>query len=448
MKQIIFFFLVSFFLLVKADHLYSQPKIVDEIVAIVGDKMILESDIEKQYYQAMAQGVKPTDNLRCQILENLLSEKLLLNQAEVDSVEVTDEQVQTQLDERLKYFISQIGSEEKLVKYFNKSIPEIKEDMYDDIRDQLITQKMSQEITGDISATPSEVKAFFNDMPHDSVPYINAKVEINEIVLYPNTSNEAIFKVREKLLALRQRILDGENFATLAVLYSEGPSASKGGDIGWATKADLDPEYAKVAFSLKNGQVSKIVESSFGYHIIQLIDRNGNRVHTRHILMKPEISDSTKESTKERLDSIVQLIRLDSISFAHAAMRYSQDEDTRLNGGQVVNPRTGDTQFELDQFNTQDLYVIKDLKVGEISAPYESTDDKGKTVFKVVQLKSRIDPHRANLKEDYSLLKQMTQQNKHGEVLDNWINEKLKTTYVKIDDRYKNCNFRNKAWLK
>ncbi len=280
------------------------------------------------------------------------------------------------------------------------------------------------------------------------MPYINAKVEVSEIALYPTTSDEAIFKVREKLLALRQRILDGENFATLAVLYSEGPSASRGGDIGWATKAELDPEYAKVAFSLKKGQVSKIVESSFGYHIIQLIERNGDRVHTRHILMKPEISDSSKINTKEKLDSIIQQIRLDSISFAHAAMRYSQDEETRMNGGQLVNPKTGDTQFELDQFNTQDMYVIKDLKVGEISKPYESTDDKGKTVFKVVQLKSRIDPHRANLKEDYSMLKQLTEQHKHSEVVDNWITEKLKTTYVKIDDRYKNCNFHNKGWLK
>jgi peptidyl-prolyl cis-trans isomerase SurA len=448
MKQIFFFFLFSSILLLKVDRLYSQSKIVDEIVAIVGDKMILESDIEKQYYQAMAQGIKPTDDMRCTILENLLSEKLLLNQAEIDSVEVTEEDVQSQLNDRLKYFISQIGSEEKLVKYFNKSIPEIKEDMHDDIRDQLITQKMSQQITENITVTPSEVKAFFNNMPHDSVPYINAKVEVSEIALYPATSDEAIFKVREKLLALRQRILDGENFATLAVLYSEGPSASRGGDIGWATKAELDPEYAKVAFSLKKGQVSKIVESSFGYHIIQLIERNGDRVHTRHILMKPEISDSAKVSTKEKLDSIIQQIRLDSISFTYAAMRYSQDEETRMNGGQLVNPKTGDTQFELDQFNTQDLYVIKDLKVGEISTPYESTDDKGKTVFKVVQLKSRINPHRANLKEDYSMLKQLTEQHKHSEVVDNWITEKLKTTYVKIDDRYKNCNFHNKGWLK
>ena len=448
MKQIFFFFLFSSILLLKVDRLYSQSKIVDEIVAIVGDKMILESDIEKQYYQAMAQGIKPTDDMRCKILENLLSEKLLLNQAEIDSVEVTEEQVQSQLNDRLKYFISQIGSEEKLVQYFNKSIPEIKEDMHDDIRDQLITQKMSQQITENITVTPSEVKAFFNNMPHDSVPYINARVEVSEIALYPTTSDEAIFKVREKLLALRQRILDGENFATLAVLYSEGPSASRGGDIGWATKAELDPEYAKVAFSLKKGQVSKIVESSFGYHIIQLIERNGDRVHTRHILMKPEISDSSKVNTKEKLDSIIQQIRLDSISFTHAAMRYSQDEETRMNGGQLVNPKTGDTQFELDQFNTQDMYVIKDLKVGEISKPYESTDDKGKTVFKVVQLKSRIDPHRANLKEDYSMLKQLTEQHKHSEVVDNWITEKLKTTYVKIDDRYKNCNFHNKGWLK
>ncbi len=448
MKRISFFFLISLILLANVNRLYSQAKIVDEVAAVVGDKMILESDIEKQYYQELAQGVKPTDDLRCQILEGLLSEKLLLNQAEIDSVEVTDEQVQLQLDDRIKYFVNQIGSEEKLVNYFNKTIPEIKEDMYNDVRDMLISNKMSQQITGDITVTPSEVKAYYNSLPRDSVPDINAKVQVNEIVLYPATSEDAIYQVRQKLLALRQRILDGENFATLAVLYSQGPSASRGGDIGWTTKAELDPEYAKAAFSLQKGQVSKIVESGFGYHIIQLIDREGDRVHTRHILMKPEISAEAKQKTMEKLDSIVTKIRLDSLTFHNAALIYSQDENTRMSGGQVVNPQTGDTHFEMSQFNTQDSYVIKDLKVGEISAPYESTDDKGKVVYKVIQLKSRTDAHKANLKEDYSLLQQMTMQYKRGQVVDNWITEKLKTTYVKIDDRYKNCNFRNKGWLK
>ncbi|UCH13994.1 MAG: peptidylprolyl isomerase, partial [Bacteroidales bacterium] len=286
--------LVILFIL-KSAELSSQDKIVDQIVAVVGDKKVLLSDIENQYQQLTAQGVKATSDLRCKIFEELLSQKLLLNQAEVDSIEVTEVEVELQLDQRLKFFINQVGSEENLVQYFNKSILEIKEDMRDAIRDQMLIESMRAEIVGSISVTPSEVKSYYKSLPEDSIPYVNSEVEIDQIVRYPSTSEEAIYEVRQKLLDIRQRIINGERFTTLAVLYSEGPSAPKGGDIGWSNKADLDPEYAKAAFSLKKGAVSKIVKSSFGYHIIELIDRTENRVHTRHILMKPKISIAAKE---------------------------------------------------------------------------------------------------------------------------------------------------------
>ncbi|HJX70694.1 MAG TPA: peptidylprolyl isomerase, partial [Bacteroidales bacterium] len=350
MQRLILIFLLPFMFI----RLSSQPRIIDEIVATVGDKKILYSDIEREYLQVLAQGNDPDPDLRCSILEGLLTQKLMVNQAQVDSIEVTDLQVEMSLDQRMQYFISQIGSEEKLEQYFNKSVIEIKEDNRDAIREQLLTESMRSEIVKDLKITPSEIRAFYRNMPSDSIPYINAQVEVSQILLYPKSSEEAVLDVRERLLALRQRIIDGESFATLAVLYSEDPgTAAKGGDVGYVFKSEVDPEYSKAVTGLKVGQVSRIVESAFGYHIIQLMDRAGDRIHTRHILMRPKISAEEKIKTQERLDSIVTLIRLDSIKFETAAALFSGDKDTRLNGGQMINPQTGNARFELDQFETR-----------------------------------------------------------------------------------------------
>lgn len=422
---------------------------MDEIVATVGDKKILYSDIEREYYQLLAQGSDPDPDLRCNLLEGLLTQKLMVNQAQVDSIEVTDLQVELSLDKRMQYFISQIGSEEKLEEYFNKTILEIKEDNRDAVREQLLTESMRSEIAKDLKITPSEIRAFYRSMPADSIPYINAQVEVSQIVLYPESSAEAVLEVRERLLGLRQRIINGESFATLAVLYSEDPgSAARGGDIGYSFKSEVDPEYAKAAAGLKIGQVSRIVETAFGYHIIQLLDRAGDRIHTRHILMKPKISAEEKRKTQERLDSIITLIRLDSMKFETAAMFFSGDKDTRLNGGQMINPQTGNARFELDQFDTRDYIVINKLSVGEISDSYESVDDKGKVIFKVVKLKSRSNPHVANLKDDYNLFKQLAAASKENEIFMQWISDKIRTTYIKIGDKFRNCDFAMDGWVK
>lgn len=446
MLRILLFLPVLF--LIKNLELAGQEKIIDQVVAVVGDNRILVSDIEKEYYQLLARGYKASDDLRCHLFEEMLAQKLFLNQAVLDSVEVTDVEVDMQLNQRLKFFINQIGSEEKLVEYFSKSILEIKEDMRDAIREQILTERIKADIIGDITATPSEVRSFYRNLPRDSIPYVESEVEISQIVIYPSTSEEAVYEVREKLLSLRQRIVDGEKFATLAVLYSEDGSAPRGGEIGWANKTDLDPEYAKAAFSLKKGAVSKIIKSSFGYHIIQLIDRMEDRVNTRHILIKPNISIEAKEDAKARLDSIVRLIRLDSLTFEQAAMYFSHDKDTRMNGGQVINENTGNTKFELDHFLTRDYLVIKNLDLGEISKAYESVDKHGVTIFKVVLLKSRTNPHVANLKEDYNMLKQMTIVSKQSEIIDNWIKDKIETTYIRLENNYLNCDFRITGWQK
>ncbi|HYW95499.1 MAG TPA: peptidylprolyl isomerase [Bacteroidales bacterium] len=436
--------LASFFITMAAS---AQPKMIDRVVAIVGDYTILQSDIESQYLQMRAQRV-PIPDLKCYIFKSFLEQKLMLDQAKIDSIEVSESTVDAELNNRMQYFINQIGGQDELEAYFGKTILEIKEDFRQSMRDQLITQQMESKITGDIKVTPSEVRRFYNDLDPDSIPTIDAQVEIQQIVAYPSLSEDAIFEVKEKLLELRKRIMEGESFETLAVLYSQGPSAAEGGDIGWSSRGELDPAYAKAAFALKVGGISKIVKSDFGYHIIQLIGRKDDRVHTRHILMKPKVTPDAREKAISRLDSIITFVRKDSTSFENAARYYSQDKNTAMNDGLVVNPQTGSSKFELKQLDTKEYLVVRDLKVGEISDPYEATDENGKTLYKVVRLKSRTNPHKANLDQDYILIQNMALAKKRQDIIEDWIKTKQDDTYIHIDDSFKDCDFIKNGWLK
>jgi peptidyl-prolyl cis-trans isomerase SurA len=307
---------------------------------------------------------------------------------------------------------------------------------------------MRSKITEGFSVTPSDVKAYFKSLPQDSLPYINAEVEYNQILIYPKSSEKAIIDVREQLLKIRERIINGESFATLAVIYSEDGAAVKGGDIGWMAKAELDPEYAKAAFALKKGGISKIVESSFGYHLIQCLDRTEDRIHTRHILLRPKIAPEEKEQSIAKLDSIVRLVRLDSLKFIMAALVHSQDEDSRMSGGQAINPYRGGIRWRMDEFEPTEYAIINNLKVGEISDPYQSMDTKGRLVYKVIWLKTRTNPHVGNLKEDYNLFKERTSQIKQDELVNEWVEEKIKTTYIRLSDKFKQCPFTMEGWLK
>ena len=424
----------------------SQPFILDRVVGIVGDYNVLQSDIENQYLQYTAQGANLPD-MKCLILKDLLEQKLMLNQAKIDSIEVTDGSVETQLEQRMQHFISMIGSREELEEYFNKTILEIKDDFREDIKNQMITQRMHGEITGDIRVTPAEVRSFFNRMPKDSIPYINTKVELQQIVRYPVLSDQAVFVVKERMLNFRRRVTEGESFETLAILYSEDGSASNGGEIGFNSKTELDPEYAKAAFSLKEGQVSKIVESAFGFHLIQLIARRDDRVNTRHILLKPTITSDARKKAIEKLDSLLIFINTDSLTFTDAALYLSEDKNTRLSGGILVNPRTNSSFFELDQLDNKDYLVVRDMNVGDISAAYESIDENGKVIYKIVKLKDRIDPHRANLQQDYSLFQAAALREKEQRIIERWIREKQEETYVRIDNAVKSCAFLENGWL-
>ncbi len=438
--------LICLFLTLSVTFTNGQPFILDRVAAIVGDFMVLQSDIESQYLQYRAQGQNIPD-LKCMIFKELLEEKLLLNQAKIDSIEVSEGSVQVELERRIQHFINMMGSREELEQYFNKSILEIKNDFREPIKNQLITNKMQSEITGDITVTPSEIRAFYNKIPKDSIPNIDSQIEYEQIVIYPVLSEQAVFDVKERMLNLRRRITEGESFETLAILYSEDGSSSLGGEIGFFTKSELDPEYAKIAFSLKEGQVSKIVESAFGFHIIQLIARRDDRVNTRHILMKPAVTSEARNRAIGRLDSIVDFINKDSISFLNAARMYSEDKDTRLSGGLVINPQNNSSWFEYNQLQTNDYLILRDMEAGDISAPFESTDQNGKIMYKIVRLKSRTEPHRANLQQDYHLFKQYALQEKNMKVISKWIQEKQLETYIHIDEALKSCEFLRTGWL-
>lgn len=417
----------------------AQPVIIDRVVAVVGDFHVLQSDIEQAYLQMKMPGNYIPPNARCEIFNQMIEQKLLMAQSKIDSVEVGADQVEMQMESRLDYFISQFGSEEEMESYFEKSIFDIKDDLREAIMEQMITQQVQSSIVEDVSTTPSDVKNYYRTLHEDSIPYINTQVEISQILAYPSYSDEAIFLVKERLLELRKRVMEGEDFGTLAVLYSEGPSASRRGELGFMMRAELDKAYANEAWSLKPGQVSKIVESSFGYHIIQMIERRGDRANTRHILMRPKADANAKQKAIAKLDSIAKDIRSDSLLFSIAAKRFSEDERTNMNGGLIVNPQTQAATFELDQLPTKDYYMIRNMEVGDITDPYESVDHNQKICYKILELKNRTEPHRANLKQDYLLLQNLALQAKNMEVMNQWFLEMKEKTYIRVDKSFRNC---------
>ncbi|MFW5877573.1 MAG: peptidylprolyl isomerase [bacterium] len=427
----------------------AQERIVDRIVAVVGNSIILQSEIESELMQMQAQGYTPDDRSRCELLEDQLIQKLLLNQALIDSVEVSEGDVEMELNRRLQFFIQQIGSRENLENYYNKSILEIKEDFREVVRNQLITGYMQEDIIGSVTVTPSEVRSFYNNLSDDDIPMIPSEVEIRRIVKYPEFSEAENFRVRQRLNEMRQRIINGESFTTMAVLYSEDPgSARRGGELGYMSRTDLVPEFANVAFSLKENSVSPVFETEYGFHIAQLIDRRDDQVNVRHILLKPAASEDAKEEARLYLDSLATVIRTDTLDFRRAAIRFTEDDDTRLSGGLVLNPESGGSRFELDELNPVQYKAVREMKVGEIAGPLESADPQGNIFYKLLYLNSQTPPHQANLNDDYAFLKDMALQQKRQRILDEWIAEQKSQTYIRIDDAYKNCNFTSRDWVK
>ncbi len=428
---------------------FSQNKVIDQVVAVVGKNAILASDIETQYFQYKMQGNLPASgsSLKCQILENLLFQKLLLAQAEIDSVEVTEARVEAEINRRLRHFISQFGSQEKLEEFYDKSIIEIKEEFREIVKDQMLVESVRQQIAQETGITPSEVKSFFRKIPKDSIPLINSEVEISQIVIEPPMSLEEKLKVKERLEGFKTRILDGENFSTLAILYSDDPgSAKKGGELGMFGRGEMYTEFEAVAFSLQDGdELSEIFETDAGFHLVQLIERRGEYVNVRHILLQPKVSPYDLQKAQIKLDSIAALIKNDSISFEDAVKKYS-DDPGKINGGIMVNQITGTSKFEEDQLDPQVLFVINNLKIGEISNPVPMKTFDGKDAYRLLRLDKRTLPHRANLSEDYDRIQNWALEDKKMDIINEWVKNKIRKSYVRINDKYKDCDFQY-GWL-
>jgi len=449
MYRIIFITVLLIFSLVSVNIKAQNDSIIDNVIAVVGNQIILKSEVEEQILQMQARGLLGKGDQKCRIFEDLLFQKLLVVQAGIDSIEVTSKQVDAEIEGRLQTFIQQIGSPEKLEAYFGKSMLEIKEDFKPIVREQLLAQKMRGEITMDIKITPSEVKSFYKSIPKDSLPIINANYEIAQVVVQPKISKAQQDAVKNKLNGLRERILNGESFSTLAVLYSDDKSSAKnGGELSFVNKSDLVKEFASVAFNLEKDEVSEIVETEFGYHIIKLIEKRGNQINARHILLIPQIPSNAKYKAKQKLDSITKLIRLDSITFGLAAFKFSDDEDTRKNEGLMINPYTGTSKFEIKQIEPATNYALKKLDIGEISEPFEAQNQKGKTVFKIIYKKSETKPHTINLKEDYQQVQDMALANKKSLAIKALVEKIQKETYVKIQNDFRKCHFDSPGWIK
>lgn len=442
------FLILVNFLLLNFFAFTQNNKVIDKIIAVVGDKIILKSDIEKQKIQLSMQGYSLSDNIDCRLMDELLLQNLLLYQAQIDSLNVSNAQVEAELERRINYFAQQIGSIDKLEEYYQKTVDEIKNEFKDEVRKQILIEQMRDKITSKVEITPTEVKTYFNSLPQDSLPLINSQLKIAQIVLYPKIPKEAKQEAYNKIKELRERILNGEKFSTLAILYSEDiESAKKGGELGFVNRKDLVTEFAAVAFKLKKGEVSKIVETQFGYHIIQLIERRGERINVRHILITPKVPVKNLLKTENKLDSIADLIEKDSLSFEEAAIKFSEDEESKKNGGILINPYTGTTKFEADQIDPSLFFIVDKLNPGEISKPVIFTDNTGKQAYRILKLLERIPPHKANLNDDYNKIKDAALANKKNNELNNWVNKKINETYIRIDNDYYNCNFLRK-WIK
>ncbi len=437
MKYIINILFLCFYILLSFAE---GPVLLDKVIAVVGDNAILKSDIEVQYQQYLAQGTDLDEAFKCNILDEQLRQKMLLNQAILDSVVISDDEIESEMDRRLRYFISLIGSEKELEEYYNKSIVEIKDDFKEDIKDQLLSNRMQSKVTGGVNITPSEVRRFFNNIPKDSLPYFNAEFEVGQIAIAPKYNKLQKDLAKEKIEGIKKRILNGEDFATMAVIYSEDPgSASNGGELGFTGRGELVPEFEAVAFSIKPGDISDIVETQFGLHIIQLIERKASKVNVRHILIKPQITSFDVKAAQLKLDSVKELLDNQKITFEDAVSVYSDDEATKNSGGLLTNNQTGTTYFESDQLDPSIYFAIENLKEGEFSNPAPYYTQTGQQAYRILYLKSQTEPHRASLKEDYNKIKAAALDEKKAEAMDNWLNEKKLMTYIHIDPAEAEC---------
>ena len=436
--------------------MFAQKNVVDEIIWVVGDDAILRSDVENQRLYMQNENSSWDGDPYCVIPEHIAIQKLFLHQAKLDSIEVNESHVIQETERWLNYIVGDIGSKEKVEEYFNKKIAQIKDEKKATVREQLIVQQMQQKLVGDVKLTPSEVRKYFSKIPQDSLPYVPTTVEVQIITLEPVIPLAEIDAIKARLRDFTEQITSGEKeFSTLARLYSEDPvSAPKGGEMGFMGKGFLMPEFANAAFNLNDPKrVSKIVETEYGFHIIQLIEKRGDRINCRHILLKPKVAEKELDEAMQHMDSLCVDLKTNKFTFEEAASVISFDKDTRNNKGLMVNQNEESQHMGTPRFVLADLpqeisKVIYNMQVGEISAPFTMINSRQREVVAVVKLKARIEAHKANMTDDFQALKSIVEQRKREEVLNKWIAKKQADTYIRIADGWRNCDFKYPGWLK
>ena len=443
---------------VPADSALAVPQtaVIDEVIWVVGDEAVLKSDVETMRMQAAMEGVKWKGDPDCAIPEQIAVNKLFLHQADIDSIEVTEADVAQEVEQQISYWLEMVdGSRERLEEYKHQTISQMRQELRQEMCDRRKIQKMKMKLVEDISVTPADVRRYFSNLPQDSLPYVPTEVEVQIVTLTPRIDPEEINRVKDELREYTDRVTRGETtFQALARLYSEDPgSARQGGELGLMGRATLDPAFAAVAFNLTDPKkISKIVESEFGYHIIQLVEKRGDKVNVRHILKKPVVSDESIEKAILRLDSIADDIRKEQFSFEEAASLLSDDKDTRNNKGLMsnTNMQTGriTSKFQMQELPQEVAKVVDTLQVGQISRAFQMINQRGKTVCAIVRLKNRVDGHKASITEDFQVMKDVVLAKRNEERVHQWVVDKIKSVYTRLNDNYRDCQFEYEGWFK
>ena len=435
--------ILIFFPVITSELRGQSGVVVDEIIGRVDDYIVLRSELESTYLDILSRGERISGNTKCAVLKDLITTKLLVAKAEIDSVLVDDSQVDQELNSRMALIINQIGSEEEIERYYNKTIAEFKRELFDDIKEQLVARKMRQEVLNEIEVSPEEVKEFYDGIPRDSLPYFSTQVKVSQIVKSPEVGREQKEKVRNELISIRDRILNGESFEILATLYSQDPgSAQNGGNLGFVGRGAFQPEFEAEVFRLKPGEISMPIETQFGYHIIQLIEKRGNLFNSRHILLQPDFSDEDVAKTIKFLDSLKEVAYSDSVTFEELAREYSDDKFTSSFGGYFTDAMGGEHVLG-EELDPVIFFTIDTMDVGDISVPFESRTDDGKLAYKLIYYKEKIPPHLGNLESDYQRFRTFSLNKKQNEELNEWFEDAKKEVFIKIDPEYDPCEILN-----
>lgn len=427
--------------------LFSQT--IDKIEAIIGSEILLTSDIENQYNQILSQGIIQTNNIKCDILDELLYQNLLIHHAKIDStIEINEDEVNQEVNKRITFFESQLGSLNKVEEYFKRSIDNMKEELSIVVTDQLYTQKKQNIIINNVNITPNEVKDYLNSLENDDIPLIQTQLELAQLVILPKLSSEKKKSIKEKLDGFRKRIYSGEDFKVLATLYSDDVvSANNGGELGFMSRGELLPEFERAAFRLKDNEISEVVETKFGFHLIQMIERRGEQINARHILIKPKFNSSSIKNASDKISLIKNEIDSGLISFDDAVVKYSED-NSKNNGGLIINPSSGSTDFTFDELDPSIKYIVQNMNIGEITSPsLTKSDDGSQAAYRLIRLNNLVEEHKANITNDFDVLKGYALSDKKQKYIDKWIVDNINDTYIQINENFSSCSCYNK-WIK